>query len=256
MRYYMLKFKNSLCSIGASIITLGFSAAYAEDIFIRTENFPSETEKIAENQVGGIGGEIVTKALEAKKISFKMIWSPWKRAQQETQANSDKKSFVIPLTRNAEREASYNWVAKLYDADTSFLTLKSNKKIDTLADAKGKKIGVLLGSSYEGFIADAKNGLSKSDIEAVPNDATNAKKLEAGKILGWYTGVIGGIAALKAEKIDLNKIEIGKNIDREENYIATAKNTPAELANKVKDAIESFKKTPQYAAIIKKYAGK
>ena len=33
-----------------------------------------------------------------------------------------------------------------------------------------------------------KNGLSKSDIEAVPNDTTNAKKLEAGKILGWYTG--------------------------------------------------------------------
>ena len=237
-------------------IFISYTTAMAEDISILTENFPSETEKIGENQVSGIGGDIVTKALEAKKISFKMVWSPWKRAQQETLANSDKKSFVIPLTRNSEREASYNWVAKLYDADTAFLTLKTNKKLDSITDAKGKKIGVLLGSSYEGFIADTKHGLSKSDIEAVPNDATNAKKLDAGKIYGWYTGVIGGIAALKGEKIDLAKIEIGKNIDREENYIATAKNTPAELVNKVKDAIESFKKTPQYAAIIKRYAGK
>ena len=221
-----------------------------------TENFPSETEKVSENKVGGIGGEIITKALEAKKITFKMSWAPWKRAQQETLANTDKKSFIIPLTRNAERESSYNWVAKIYDADTAFLTLKGTKKLESMSEAKGKKVGVLAGSSYEGTIVDAKSGLVKSDIEAVPNDATNAKKLEAGKIYGWYTGVIGGIAVLKAEKIDLAKIEIGKNIDREENYIATAKNTAPELANKVKDAIESFKKTPQYAAIIKKYAGK
>nr|BFD32176.1 ABC transporter substrate-binding protein [Pigmentibacter ruber] len=249
----MFKQKNFLLT---PVFLFAFGTAIAQDISILTENFPSETEKIGENQVSGIGGDIVTKALEAKKISFKMVWSPWKRAQQETLANSDKKSFVIPLTRNSEREASYNWVAKLYDADTAFLTLKSNKKLDSIADAKGKKIGVLLGSSYEGFIADAKHGLNKADIEAVPNDATNAKKLDAGKIYGWYSGVIGAVAALKAEKIDIGKIDIGKNIDREENYIATAKNTPAELANKVKDAIESFKKTPQYAAIIKKYAGK
>lgn len=252
----MLSKKNLLLKLSVSVSLFFTVAAYAEDITIMTENFPSETDKVSENKIGGIAGEIITKALEAKKITFKMAWSPWKRAQQETQSNSDKKSFIIPLTRNAERESSYNWVAKIYDADTAFLTLKGTKKLDSMSEAKGKKIGVLLGSSYEGTIVDAKSGLTKSDIEAVANDATNAKKLEAGKIYGWYTGVIGGIAVLKAEKISISKIEIGKNIDREENYIATAKDTPAELANKVKDAIESFKKTPQYSAIIKKYAGK
>lgn len=256
MRLFMLKSRFVLPTVVASIFSGCFLSAHAQDIHILTENFPSETEKVGENQVSGIGGEIVTKALEAKKISFKMIWSPWKRAQQETLSNADKKSFIIPLTRNADREPNYNWVAKLYDAETAFLTLKSNKKIDAIADAKGKKIGVLLGSSYQDFILDPKHGINKADIEAVPSDATNAKKLEAGKIYGWYVGVIGGIAALKAEKIDLAKIEIGKNIDKEENYIATAKNTSPELVNKVKDAIESFRKTPEYKAIIKKYAGK
>ena len=56
-----------------------------------------------------------------------MICHLWKGAQQETQANSDKNLFVIPLTRNAEREVGYNWVVKLYDG-YFLLTLKSNKK--------------------------------------------------------------------------------------------------------------------------------
>ena len=231
-------------------------SAKAEDITICTQVLPAKTDKLGENQVGGIGGEIITKALEAKKISFKMSWLPWKRAQEETLENSDKKSFIIPFTRNAEREPKYNWVSKLYDAETIFITQKGSAKINSMADAKGKKIGVLLGSSYETAILNTKNGFNNADIEAVPNDVTNAKKLEAGKINTWYTGVIGAIATFSSEKIDKSKFEFGNKIDVEENYIATAKSTDANLVKKVKDAIDSFKKTPEYSSIIKKYTGK
>ncbi|APJ03751.1 substrate-binding periplasmic protein [Silvanigrella aquatica] len=249
--------KNVKWIFKVSILCSLFSfAAKAEEITIVTENFPSETDKIEENKVGGIAGEIITKALEAKNITYKMNWLPWKRSQQETQDNTDKKTFIIPLTRNKEREANYTWVAKLYDADTSFISYEGSKKINSFAEAKGKKIGVLSGSSYEGTIVDPKNGLNKAEIEAVPNDATNARKLEAGKIAGWYTGVIGGIAVINAEKMSIAKFGIGKKIDREENYLATAKSTPADLVAKVKSAIDAFKKTAQYKEIIKKYSGK
>lgn len=53
---------------------------FAEDITICTQVLPAKTDKLGENQVGGIGGEIITKALAAKKITFKMNWLPWKRA--------------------------------------------------------------------------------------------------------------------------------------------------------------------------------
>nr|BFD32177.1 ABC transporter substrate-binding protein [Pigmentibacter ruber] len=242
--------------LAISISALACSAVYAEDVTICTQVLPSKTDKLGENQVGGIGGEIITKAFAAKKISFKMNWLPWKRAQEETLANSDKKSFIIPFTRNAEREPNYNWVSKLYDAETVFITKKGTAKLNTIAEAKGKKIGVLLGSSYEAAIANEKNGLTKSDIEGVPNDSTNAKKLEAGKIYAWYTGVIGAIATFNAEKMAIDSFEFGNKIDIEENYIATSKGTAKELVDKVKDAIDSFKKTAEYKAIIKKYTGK
>ncbi|WGL59878.1 transporter substrate-binding domain-containing protein [Pigmentibacter sp. JX0631] len=248
--------KRNLKILAVSISVLACGSIYAEDITICTQVLPSKTDKLGENQVGGIGGEIITKALAAKKISFKMNWLPWKRAQEETLANSDKQSFIIPFTRNAEREPNYNWVSKLYDAETVFITKKGTTKLNSISEAKGKKIGVLLGSSYETAISNEKNGLNKADIEAVPNDATNAKKLEATKIYAWYTGVIGAIATFNVEKMAIDSFEFGNKIDIEENYIATSKGTAKELVEKVKDAIEAFKKTAEYKTIIKKYTGK
>ncbi len=230
--------------------------AKAEDITLITENFPSESQKIGENSIGGIGGEIFTKALEAKKITYKIIWSRWKRAQMETIANVDKKSFILPITRNEEREKKYFWIAKLYNADTVFFVKKGNKKLNSLNDAKGKKIGVLLDSSFELKILNSKNAFNKKDIESVPYDSINVKKVLSGEVDAWYDNLIGGIAFIRNEKIDPKEFEYGKNIDREENYIATSLDTPEVLVSKIKNAIESFKKTPQYASIINKYTGR
>jgi len=82
--------------------------AKSEDINILAENIPSEMENLGENRMGGIGGEVLTEALKANQITYKMVWSRWKVAQQQVQVNKDKKSFIVPLTRNPEREAKYN----------------------------------------------------------------------------------------------------------------------------------------------------
>ncbi|WGL60451.1 hypothetical protein QEJ31_02395 [Pigmentibacter sp. JX0631] len=80
----------------------------AEDINILADgDFAGEIDKVAENEIGGIGGEIVTKALKSANISYKVLWRPWKRAFTEAQDNSDKKTFIIPLTRNKEREEKF-----------------------------------------------------------------------------------------------------------------------------------------------------
>ena len=238
------------------LICLPNFIAKAEDITLITENFPAESEHVSENSVGGICGEILTQALDAKKISFKIIWSRWKRAQLETISNVDKKSFIIPLTRNEEREKKYYWVSKLYDAETVFFVKKGNKKINSLREARGKKIGVLLDSSFELKMLNKKSGLNKRDIEAVPYDSINVKKVLSGEIDAWYNNLVGGFALIHSEKIDPNEFEYGNTIDSEENFIATTDATPKELINKVKNAIDSFKNTPQYFSIIKKYTGR
>lgn len=230
----------------------------AQDITIMTHVFPLQTEMLAENenenenQISGIC-EIITKALDANKMTYKVLWLPWKRAQIETLENKDKKTFIIPLTRNINREKYYNWVAKIYDLNTSFITAKGNKKINSMREAKGKRIGVLLGTSYENTLHDEKNHLDINDIEPATSEATNAKKLFAGRIDAWYSGIVSAIYTVKSEKMDIKNFEFGDKIIKEVHYIATPKSTPKDLVNKVKSAILNFQKTPQYSAIMKKY---
>ncbi|MBX9837317.1 MAG: hypothetical protein K2X69_03270 [Silvanigrellaceae bacterium] len=120
----MIKFPrtmNVVMFLSLSCISL---EAKSEDINILAESVPSEIENLPENRVGGVGGEVLTEALKANNITFKMVWTRWKVAQQQVQANKDKKSFIVPLTRNPEREAKYNWVAKIYEVNTVFFYKK------------------------------------------------------------------------------------------------------------------------------------
>ncbi len=249
----MIKFPrtmNVVMFLSLSCISL---EAKSEDINILAESVPSEIENLPENRVGGVGGEVLTEALKANNITFKMVWTRWKVAQQQVQANKDKKSFIVPLTRNPEREAKYNWVAKIYEVNTVFFIKKGNRKINFLKEIEGKKIGVLLESSYEQKIINAKGAAFKNEIASVPYDNLNARKLLTGEIDAWYDSIIGGNAFIKNEKLDRNQFEYGNVIDKEDNYIATTNSTSSVLINKVKNAIETFKKTKKYSEIINKY---
>ncbi len=227
----------------------------AEDITLITHDFPSKSEKWGDNQVGGIGGEIISQAFKMHKISFKIVWMPWIRAQAECIANIDRKSFIIPLTRLPDREPKYKWVAKIYDADTVFISYRSSKPIKTLKDVANKKIGAMFATSYELYLQNQKE-LNKQNILSFHNDNLNIKALEDRTIDAWYTSVIGAYNLLREQKMDLNDFTFGNKIETEENYIATAPSTSPQLVEKVKHAIEQFKKTPQYSAIVRKYTGK
>lgn len=235
---------------------LSIENIYAEDITIITQEFPAKTEKWGEKEIGGIAGEIITKAFKEHNISFKVIWMPWKRAQESCLENLDNKTFIIPFTRNKERENNYIWSAKLYNADTIFVTYKGSKIINSFSEAKNKKIGVLLATSYELSLLNPKNGLNKSDIRSAPHDYINLKDLQDKTIYAWYTTSIGAYSFLRDQKVDLSLFDFGKKIETEENYIATAKSTDPKIIKKVKKAIDSFTKTSQYNSIIKKYTGK
>ncbi|WP_397602087.1 substrate-binding periplasmic protein [Silvanigrella sp.] len=222
---------------------LSFKNLYAEDVTIITQEFPAKTEKWGEKEIGGIAGEIITKAFKDKNITFKVIWMPWKRSQESCLENLDKKTFIIPFTRNKERESNYIWTAKLYNADTVFVTYKGSKIINSFNEAKNKKIGVLLATSYELSLLNPKNGLNKSDIRSAPHDYINLKDLQDKSIYAWYTSIIGAYSFLRDQKVDLSMFDFGKKIETEENYIATAKSTDPQISKKVKNAIESFSKT-------------
>lgn len=243
MKRYILYF--SLCAL------FNGSHAMADQIIIHTYEFPNETDRLANGQIGGIAGKIITAALNAQHISFQLIWQPWLRAQAEIKSGNDDNSFIIPLTRNGERENQYVWVSKLYDSNIAFLTLPGKIKLDSIAGVGKYKVGVLAGTGYEATLQ--RNGLSGEQIDRNTDETRNARKLLLGRIDAWYTGVIGGMHLLQKEGYDVRKLQIGRSIDTEADYIATSKRTPQVLVEEVRNAIEKYKKTPDYEKLIKSY---
>nr|BFD32536.1 hypothetical protein GTC16762_21540 [Pigmentibacter ruber] len=234
------------------------NSVFAEDIdiVILTHEFSNQTVAITDNKITGIAGDILSSALNQSNISYKIIYLPWKRAQLDTLLNSNKKTFILPLTRNAERENNYIWISKLYELESIFLTLKNEKNIDNFSTAKNKKIGVLFGSSMEQTLRDTKNGLVPEDIETSFNQTAILKKLIDKRIDAWYDVKIDIVAELKNQNQDISNYNFGKKIDLEENYIATSKNVSKELIQKIENSFEKFKKTPEYIKILKNYLGK
>ena len=240
-------------------LTFSFCSLYAnanELITVTTDSFLPETYKIPSNansanlpgEMGGLAGEIMNGAFAKNSIKYNVVWSPWKRAQQFAINNANKTTFILPLTRNAEREAKYKWVASLYHLNIVFITRKESPKINNLAEAKGKQIGVAFGTSYEQTLRNF--GIHPN---AVADDEHNAKALSNNKIDAWYSDIIGAYAIIDKLKLNRSDFVYGGIVTSEENWLATGKNTSDELVNKIQSSLEEFKKGTEYKEIIKRY---
>ena len=227
--FLMCTFTFSLCSLNSNAKDL---------ITVTTDTFPPETYKVP----------IMNGAFAKNDIKYNVVWSPWKRAQKFALDNENKTTFILPLTRNADREAKYKWVASLYNLNIVFITLKGSPKINNLAEAKGKHIGVAYGTSYEQTLRNF--GIHP---HAVPNDEYNAKELARNKINAWYTDILDDYAIIDQLKLNRSDFVYGGIVTSEENWIATGKNTSDELVKKIQSSLEEFKKGTEYKEIIKKY---
>ncbi|MBM3559149.1 MAG: amino acid ABC transporter substrate-binding protein [Alphaproteobacteria bacterium] len=122
---------------------------------------------------------MVQQAATAAKLAIIVRFVPWVRATVD--AAQPDTGLVLPLTRLPEREASYTWIAPLYDLDLGFVTL--SRRIDSLAAADGEKlIGVWRGTSHETQLRQA--GLI--NLAAVADDHTLLQLLLTDRISAWF----------------------------------------------------------------------
>ncbi|WP_397600503.1 substrate-binding periplasmic protein [Silvanigrella sp.] len=228
---------------------------FSEEITLPADpSFTGEIEETQEKKLGGLGGEIIAKALKEKNIKMNLEWRPWTRAYKEALENRDHKTFIIPLTRIPEREEKFIWVSKIYDAHTLFLSMKGSKKINSILEAKSLKIGVLASSSYRAILARPENGLDQNNIDEIPIDIRNFKKLIGKRIDAWFTIDIVAIHAIKTlaslEKLSESDFNTGNSISIQSKYIGTTSKTSPELIKKVYNAVEYFKNSKEYQKII------
>jgi polar amino acid transport system substrate-binding protein len=123
--------------------------------------------------------DIVIAAFKEAGVTAKVVFYPWKRAEDEVHQGNAFAAFPYALT--PERQKEFDFSDPLYTVKAKFFFNKKyhpdGMPFENLADLKNYKIGGLLGSWYEAAFKEA--GLQ---VEYVSSTDQNVEKLARGRI--------------------------------------------------------------------------
>lgn len=152
-------------------------APAANEVILTTGDWPPYVFETGPDR--GPMADIVTAAFKEVGITTKVVYYPWKRAEDEVR---DGKAFAaFPYATTDERKKEFDFSDPMYVVKGRFFY---NKKFhpdgipfEKLEDLRSYKIGGMLGSWYESYFKNA--GLQ---VEYVPDMAQNVEKLALGRI--------------------------------------------------------------------------
>lgn len=189
------------CWIVLAVFVVGPAPLRASDndgyILYELDNPPWGSSKTRD----GFVSAIVKTAFERAGISYREVFVPWKRGQQQVE-NSDN-GFLAPITRLPHREHKYKWVAPV---NISRLHLVTRNPV--LAEAKwqdllGTPVVARMASPAQYLLED----LGFEDITVVANEMRAARMIMADRVQVWmqrglpgnwaYHNAGGDIRALK-----------------------------------------------------------
>ncbi|MCX7205685.1 MAG: transporter substrate-binding domain-containing protein [Proteobacteria bacterium] len=210
----------------------------------------AEVPPFATSSAGGSGlaVEILQEAAKRLNESSAVSVMPFARAMAVTMQGTD--IFVTPLGRVASREEKYQWVAPLMDEVFVLISHKkfqarplSREQVDRLI------IGVMRNSVGEGLAAE----FASATIDAVPMEATNAKKLAAGRIGAWVASWNTALYAQREAGLAAEDLVRGEVLMRTSLYVAASLKMPQQEVQRWRKMLEKMRKDGSIEAIEKKY---
>ncbi len=171
----------------------------------------------------------------------------WPQSQEAAKTKTD--TLIFPLSRNASREASYQWLLKVVDMDVAFATAPGKPSAGD--DAKTRalaRVGVREGAPMEKELRDR----GYTNLVVLKTSVDCVKALHEGKIDAWYA---------PAPEIAFNWIEQklpgapvwGLKLQTVPLYIATSRNTPGIDFEQWRKAFADMEKDGSHARILAAY---
>ena len=194
----------------------------------------------------GLVYEVVSEM--AKRIGHTGLieFLPWGEAQRiaQTQANIG----ILALTRTAEREGRYRWLAKIVTDD---LILVGGQGIDvsSLDKVKDRPIGVLGRSGAETLLRE--RGFTR--IKPQPEEWLNARLMQQRRIDAWLAPRLMVIYAMREVGGKLEALNFGEIVRQSEIYLAGSKDLPDAEVQKWEKAFEAVKADGTYQRIVEEY---
>ena len=146
----------------------------------------------------GFVNHVITEAFKQKGYTVKFTYLPWKRGVIETK--SGKYSALSYVYLSKDRDKEFFLSDPISEEKIVFFHLKSNpiKDWKTLDDLKKYKFGATRGYTYtKEFWQTIESKRLKADL--TDNDMQNFKKLFAGRIDIFPSGLVNGISLLQKE---------------------------------------------------------
>jgi len=209
------------------------------------------------DQSSGLMFEIAAAAFKKAGIATKMAPEvPWARAQQE--ASDSAGGVLVILARTPARESNWKWVSVIYNDKVLGYTMKDRPSFSSYDEIKSKKpsVGVKLGSASESILKD-----SGVDLQATADLDKSFMKLLLGRVdvvilqgMEVYPALQGILKGADANQYRSKMADLKRTALVElPLWVATSKKTSEADERKMREALENFKKTPEYQAIVQKY---
>lgn len=232
----------------SALIFLSCGAAEASEITVLANESMPQSGTV-DGKPAGMAVEILNAVTAEGGPSFKFDFSqPWARALVAVHETPG--VVIIPLTRTAEREANFKWIANLFDNPGRLFSVGRAAPIKSLDEAKGLTVGIMRGSSFEASLKQ----LGFTHIEVVQNDELIAKMLSVGHLDAWAGAEYVQRYLFTKVGGDASKLQQGPLLgEPPQIFIAGDVKFPEADAKAIADGIAKLRANGKLDAIIKKY---
>lgn len=166
----------ALCLVLVLVLS-GFARAAAAELVIYTEDYPPFSYTDDDGTVIGAGTKKVRQVLDAAGITYTFRLMPWARAVLF--AEMEPNALVYSMTRTPSREARYDWLVPIANADFQLFKRNGDKRQVTLEAVRG---GAFSGACVSGDLTcDLLRyiGMPEENLTVVTNNPTGDFRLVA-----------------------------------------------------------------------------
>jgi polar amino acid transport system substrate-binding protein len=192
----------------------------------------------------------IGKAL-AMKMGMKAVpvTNPWETLIQGLKAKKYD-AILASMTVTDERRKSVNFTNTYYRSGAQIFVAESNQDVKSVADLKGKKIGVVKASTYKDL---ALQNTDKDNVVEYDSDITALMDLPTGRLDAVITDQMVGLPIIKEGAIKIK--DVGETLSHDDQAIAVRKEDKV-LLDKLNKALDEIIKDGTYEKISNKWFGR
>ncbi len=181
----------------------------------------------------GMVGDVTLAALAMLGKLTEIVAEPWPRAQANVAKGQN--LLIIPLSRTAEREDMYTWIAPIMELERAFFSL--DEPVENFAQARQRyhRIGVGMGTAQVAILQ--REGFGDEQIVQLKLGENPAHLLVLGRIDAWFTGVPEALYIWEGSSYREQNLRRSPGMARTSLYLSCSKECDAHLVEQLRTAI-------------------